>query len=189
MSGLNRRSIVVAAAAMAILVGAGLAAAKATFTTVSITAWATAPSSGGEVKCIGGTTTGTWPPCTPGGKYQARGRVSTIRQVSPDPLHTGNRTLVFNVNLDENGRGHMWGTWIVVLDGGRGEWQGTFTGTAYGWFGAADGDVVGHGTEGAVDGMELRLFFSYETFPINPATGLPGIETDTGYRLEPKGEK
>ena len=83
----------------------------------------------------------------------------------------------------------MWGTWVVVLDGGRGEWQGTFSGTAYGWFGAADGDVVGHGTEGEVDGMQLRLVFAYETFPINQTTLQPGVETDTGYRLDPKGEK
>jgi len=46
---------------------------------------------------------------------------------------------------------------------------------------AADGDVVGHGTEGEVNGMQLRLFFSYETFP--------GVETDRGYRFDPEGGK
>ena len=183
MSVLNRRTLVViAAAAIAILIGAGLAAAKATFTPVSITAWQTAPPSGGDLRCIGGTATGTWPPCSAGGMYQSRRHVLTLRQVSPDPLHTGNRTVVSNMNLDENGRGHMWGTWVVVLDDGRGQLEGTFTGSAYGWFGAAEGEVVGHGTAGEVDGMQLRLFFSYSAFPF-------GIETDTGYRLDPKGEK
>jgi hypothetical protein len=75
----------------------------------------------------------------------------------------------------------MWGTWRVVLDGGRGEWEGTYTGFGHGWFSAADGNVVGHGTEGEVEGMELRLVFSYDTFP--------GVETDTGYRFDPKGAK
>jgi len=168
---------------------AGLAAAKATFTQVSIKARATAPSSGGELRCLGGTATGAWPPCTPGSKSQLRGVVTTFRQVSSDPLHTGTRTLVTNASLDESGRGHIWGTWVVTLDDGRGQWEGIFTGSTFGWFGAAGGEVVGHGCEGEVDGMQLKLFFSYENFPIDPATGQPGIETDTGYRLDPRGAR
>lgn len=189
MSVLNRRTTVIMAAAIAILLGACFAAARVTFTPVSATAWLIAPASGGEVKCLGGTPTGAWPPCTPGSKAQIRGRNLDFRQVSADSLLTGNRVLVFNANLDENGRGNAWGTWRLVLDGGRGEWEGTFTGFGYGWFGAADGHIVGHGTQGEVDGTELRAVFSYETFPFDPATGQPGLETDTGYRFDPKGDK
>ena len=167
----------------AILLGAGPAAAQVTFTPVSATAWVIAPGSGGEVKCLGGTPTGTFPPCTPGSKVQIRGSNETFRMVSPDPLCTGIRTFVFNANFDETGRGPFWGTWRLVLDGGRGEWAGTYTGFVYGWFGAADGHVVGHGTQGEVDGMELRVVFSFDTlFPF-------GLETDTGYRFDPKGSK
>lgn len=184
-----RRITIIAVAVIAILLGAGLAAAKATFTPVSATAWIIAPGSGGEVKCLGGTPTGTWPDCTPGSKVQIRGRNLMFRQLSVDPLLAGIRTVVFNANFDENGRGHAWGTWRLVLDGGKGEWEGIFTGFGYGWFGAADGNIVGHGTEGEVDGMELRAVFSYDTFPVNPATGQPGLETDTGYRIDPKGGK
>jgi hypothetical protein len=165
----------------AILLGAALTAAKVTFTPFSATAWPIGPSSGGEVKCLGGTPTGTFPPCTPGSKVQIRGSNRISQMVSSDPLLTGIRTGVVNANFDENGRGHMWGTWRLVLDGGRGEWEGTYTGFAHGWFGAAEGHVVGHGTQGEVDGMEVRAVFSVdEMFPF-------GLETDTGYRFDPKG--
>jgi len=195
MSILNSRATVLLAGLGAVLLSAGLVAGKATFTPISGRAWLIALPAGGEVKCFTGTQTGTWPPCTLGTKSQIRGMNLRYRQEfqkadgSVDPLHTGIRTLIFNANLDENGRGNAWGTWRVVLDGGRGEWEGTFTGSGFGWFGAADGDVVGHGTEGEVDGMQVRLFFSYEAFPVNPATGQPGLETDTGYRLDPNGGK
>ena len=94
---------------------------------------------------------------------------------------------MFNANLDPEGRGIVWGTWRVVLDGGIGEWEGTFTGSAQEWFGAAEAQVVGRGTEGVVEGMQLRLLLSYEHFPMDPGTGLPGLEMITGYRLDPKG--
>ena len=167
----------------AILLGVGLATAKIIFTPVSATAWLIPnPKPGAELKCIGGTPTGVWPPCTPGSKVQIREGNETSRQVSSDPLLTGIRTFIFNANFDETGRGHMWGTWRLVLDGGIGEWEGTFTGFAYGWLGAAEGNVVGHGTQGEVDGMELRVLFSHAIFPIGP-------ETDTGYRFDPKDGK
>ncbi len=169
--------------AVAILLGAALATAKVAFTPISATAFLIAPSSGGEVKCLGGTPTGTFPHCTPGSKVQIRGSNDISRMVSSDPLLTGIRTFVFNANFDENGRGHMWGTYRLVLDGGRGEWEGTYTGFAHGWFGAADGHVVGHGTQGEVEGMEFRGVFSFDdNFPI-------GLESDTGYRFAPKGSK
>ncbi len=185
------RTKIIAAAAI-VLFAAGLAATKAKFTPVSGTAWMIAPSSGAEVKCHGGTPTGTWPPCSPGSAGEIRGMNLTYYQQfrkadgSLDPLHTGLRTLVFNANFDENGGGHGWGTWHVVLDGGIGEWEGTYNGFATVWFGPADGEIVGRGTQGVVEGMLVKFAFSYETFPRDPATGLPGLETITGYRLEPR---
>jgi hypothetical protein len=185
----------IACIAIAVLLGAGLAAAKATFTPLSGTAQMVAPPQGGKVNCFKGTATGTWPPCSPGSSVEIRGLNLTYRQEfrkangDIDPLHTGFRTVVFNTRLDENGRGHSWGTWRVVLDNGLGEWEGVFTGSGDGWFSASDGQVTGHGTEGEVEGMQLRLFLSYETFPFDPTTGLPSVETIVGYRIDPKGGK
>jgi hypothetical protein len=93
-----------------ILLGAALAAAKVAFTPVSATAFIIAPGSDGEVKCLGGTLTGTFTPCTPGSKVQFRGTNETFRMEGSDPLLTGIRTFVFNANFDETGRGHIWGT-------------------------------------------------------------------------------
>lgn len=190
----NRRIVGITVVAVATLLVAALAVAKTTFTPVATTAVQIAPATGGELNCIGGTATGTWPPCSPGSKSQIRGSNVISRLTShkpdgtPDPLNTGTRFLVFNATLDENGNGHVWGTWRFVLDSGLGEWEGTYTGFAHGWFGASNADVVGHGTAGQVDGMELRLVSSYETFPVDPKTGLPGVETDTGYRFDPGGK-
>ncbi len=95
---------------------------------------------------------------------------------------------MFSANLDETGRGFEWGTWKVVADSGA-EWEGTFEGTEDSWFGAATGNIVGRGTVGAAEGMQLRFVYSYEHFPIDLATGNPGVETISGFRIETNAKK
>ncbi len=188
MTARDRRVAVIPAAAITILLVATLAAAKTTFTPIAGTVSQIAPPERVETNCIAGTQTGFWPPCTPGSKSQIRGWKLIYRQEfrnpdgTPDHFHTGTRYQVFNGTLDENGNGHVWGTFRVVLDGGVGEWEGIYTGFAHGgWFGALESTSVGHGTQGQVDGMEVRAVASYETWP-------GGLETDTGYRFMPGGK-
>ena len=179
----KRGMILISTVVAAILLGAGLAVAKATFTEFSGYAYMSAAPSGGDLKCIGGTPMppGSWPPCTAGSRAQIRGLNLTYRQESPDPLHRGIREAVLNMNFDENGRARSWGTWRLVLDDGKGTWEGTFTGSSEGWFGAGETQILGHGTEGEVDGMQLRGVVSNEVFP--------GPDTFSGFRLDPKGSK
>lgn len=176
--------LILALAATAISLGAGLVFAKVTITDFAGTAWLIAPPSGGDLNCIGGSPTGAWPPCTAGAKAQLRGMVLTYRQEarkadgSPEPMLTGIRTIVFNyTGQTSDGKNHTWGTWRVVLDGGRGEWEGTFTG--FGGDRPIQGQIVGHGTDGEVEGMQLRSVYSYEVFP--------GLETLSGFILDPEG--
>ena len=185
----------IAVASLLILLATGLVVAQADFVPLNGIAYIVAPPQGGEVRCIGGSPVASWPPCTTGSIAQIRGRNLTYRQefVKPDgsveTLHTGLRTVVLNAFFDEIGRGRVWGTWKVVLDAGLGEWEGTFTGSAAVWFGPATIQIIGHGTAGAVDRMQLRVTISYDTFPIDPSTGLPALETISGFRLEPGSTK
>ena len=183
----KRCLMLVSAMVAAILLTAGLAVAQALITDFTGNAWMIAPPSNGDVNCIGGTPTGGWPVCTPGSKIQIRGMILTYRQVarkpdgSPEPRMTGIRTINYNFKgTGGDSKSHAWGTWRIVLDGGLGEWEGTFTG-----FGGAvpnQGQIVGHGTEGQVEGLQLRAAYSYQT-------GFPGLETIEGFILNPGGQK
>jgi hypothetical protein len=164
-------------ACLAMLLSAGLAAAQATFTPISATASPLGPLDPGKVKCFDATPTRAWPPCGLGNKAQIRGRILMFHQVGDHGL-TGNRTLEFNANFDENGRGHAWGTWHFVAEDGISEMEGTYTGSTTEYFGASDGQIVGHGTEGDLEGLELRAIYSYQVFP-------GGAETVSGNLLEP----
>lgn len=176
---------------IAVVAAAGFLMAKTAFTPMSGYAMMTGPPTGGEVSCVGGAPTGVWPPCSAGAKTKIRGMQIQYWQEarkpdgSVDPLHTGFRDLVMNANFDENGKGHAWGTWRLVTSSGQGEWVGTFSGEAERWFGPAVSHVVGRGLDGDVAGMQLRAIVSYLTFPLDPATGLPGQEKIEGYRFDP----
>jgi hypothetical protein len=195
MTSRHRHTVVIFVAAIAISLAVALAAAKTVFTPVTATALQVAPPDRVETNCIGGSPTGIWPPCTPGSKSEIRNwnlvyRVNSQKSDgTPDPYSTGTRYQVFNATLDENGNGHVWGTFRFVLDAGAGEWDGVYTGFTHGWFGALNADAVGHGSQGQVDGMQLKTVVSYERWPVNPSTGSPGLETDTGYRFDPGGGK
>jgi hypothetical protein len=173
----------------AVLFGAAVLPATTTITPVSAISWQEADPQGGELNCIGGKPTGTQPPCSPGSKTQLRGIKLTYRQVAATPegnvevLHTGARTVVLNANYDENGRGTIWGTWHLVLDSGIGEWDGVFTGFVYGWLGLAEGEILGYGTAGQVEGLSLRAIFTQEA--LDPTSGKPAVQVVTGSRVDP----
>ncbi len=57
-----------------------------------------------------------------------------------------------------------------------------FDATTTGWFAPATGNVVGRGTEGTVEGMQLRVVAVYDAFPISP-------ESDSGFRIETNAKK
>jgi len=155
------------------------------FVSVEGSAWMIAPPEGGEVKCIGGTPVAAWPPCTPGSKVQIRNMKMTFWQKFDGPdaalLHDGVRTIMFNANFDPAGKGHAWGTWRVELPSGTGIWEGVFTASPTMWDGPNAGKVTGQGTEGVVDGMQVRLLVSYDNFP--------GLETMEGYYFKPSSRK
>jgi hypothetical protein len=175
-----RKRITVVAVAV-LICAAVVAAQRATFIPVSGIAFLIAPPSGGTVRCNGGEPAPGWPPCTPGSKTQVRGLVLTYRTIaykadgSRDPLFTGTRTLVFNYEHVVDGHdSRVWGTFRVVLDGDAGVWEGTFSGSLA-------GTVIGHGTEGVVEGMHFVGSYSHPgAFP--PTPGSP--EQFSGYVID-----
>lgn len=66
--------------------------------------------------------------------------------------------------------GPMWATFTTVLDAG-GTWEGTATGYWDGLGFTGTWDFVGHGTGGAVDGMQLKMTSSGGAFTPNDAQG------------------
>lgn len=169
--------MVVLPSALVLLV-AGLVMAQAAFTPITLTVSFLGVLPGGDVSCSTGLPTGTWPPCPPGSKARIRGMHLLVVQQSSDPLGTGLRTKVFNADLDAAGSGHIWGTWTVELAGGRGTWEGIYTGKVEGYFGRSEVEVTGHGTQGQVDGLLVKLTAHNDAFPF-------GAEMDTGYYLNP----
>lgn len=110
----------------------------------------------GGVNCIGGEPTGEWPVCSSGSTRSViRGILLGHYQTSFDSPFSGFRVTVLNANLDREGRGPMWGTWRLELEGDAGISEGTYTGsmdpTSIRWH------AVGYGTEGSVEGINSRL--------------------------------
>jgi len=177
------RTRITVAAIVVLLCGAAVAAQRATFTPISGIAFLIAPPSDGTIRCIGGAPAPGWPPCTPGSKVQVRGLVLTYRTVGSGPdgyLFTGIRTLVFNYeHVVQNQDSRVWGTFRLELDGGRGVWEGTFSGSAA-------GTVIGHGTEGEVEGMQFIGTYSHPGgFP--PTAEFP--EEFSGYVIDTNAKK
>lgn len=175
----TRLITLLAALCLALLVATPLFA-EPTITAIAGFAWFDQPPQGGTLKCIGGTPTGSWPPCTPGSKAQLRNVNMHSVQVVPGVPHlSGTRTLVFNANFDASGKGHAWGSWRAEHANG-GVSEGTFTAFPTGWGGPNVGRAVGRHTEGPLEGALIFLTISYEQFP-------NGVETLEGYLLDPKG--
>lgn len=106
-----------------------------------------------EVKCFSGTPTGAYPPCS-SGKARIRGLRLISLQTATDPRVGGVRTTVFNANLDAEGSGPVWGTWKLESPGG--DFEGTYTGALGGYAVGGHVRVVGHGSEGLVEGLQVR---------------------------------
>jgi hypothetical protein len=69
----------------------------------------------------------------------------------------------------------VWGTFRLVLDGDAGVWEGTFSASEA-------GTIVGHGTEGEVEGMQFIGSYSYPQ-------GFPGLETFSGCVIDTNAKK
>lgn len=139
----------------------------------------------GTFTCPGGDYTGDpTQPCPDGSNVHLRGNKRLARLATSDPRMTGWNTVEVNANWDADFTGHMWGTFSIELDNDLGFWEGTFQGkrTREGdqWLLVING--TGHGTGGAVEGMQVKLVDQIET--LYPVLG-PVIGNVTGRILDP----
>ncbi len=114
----------------------------------------------GTLTCPGTQPTGNpMQSCPPGNRIKLHGIAWKSRVISQDPLLTGWFFAEGNFELDDNAAGRMAGTFRIELDSG-GVWEGSWTGekskveNAVAWILRVR--IVGHGTSGNVDGMQLR---------------------------------
>jgi hypothetical protein len=49
--------------------------------------------------------------------------------ISGDPRFAGTETVTANANFNAQYAGQVWGRWNLVVDGGAGDWDGTWHGT------------------------------------------------------------
>jgi hypothetical protein len=124
-------------------------------------------------------------PCPPGSRVHLRGFRALSRFDSAEPLVAGWLTVEADANFTAQATGPQWGTWSLVLDAG-GVWEGTFNGIR-----SFVGDrwesrihIVGHGTAGAVEGMQFKAVDVLVTSTPSP---LAYIGTVSGRLLDPSG--
>jgi hypothetical protein len=85
-----------------------------------------------------------------------------------------------NGNFDPEYAGPVWGTWILLVDGEEGIWEGTWQGKRrismdpeeclgmpYCWIGNLH--LVGHGSGGSVEGLQVKAEETVRTFSGLPA--------------------
>jgi hypothetical protein len=114
----------------------------------------------GTANCVGGTPTGTFPPCSPNTKVTIwRNYVGPviIDKVTGDaaPFFSGTWVSRGSCNLDENLAGPCWGTFEGEALGGK--WEGTWNGKLdFVGFGG-DLSFVGHGSRGGVEGLHMKM--------------------------------
>jgi hypothetical protein len=172
--------VLLAALSLALLAGTP-ASAKATFTPIEGYSYVLAVNDPGKVKCIGGQPTGAWPPCT-AGKAQIRNQVVNFVVVFPEfPQLSGDWVFTANLNLDADGKGHVWGTFrFEGLDGTVAE--GTFNQFTTGWNAPAAGQTRGKITEGPMEGVRTFWTTAIENWPYD-------MYVLEGYLHDPKGRK
>ncbi len=134
---------------------------------------ATPPSilvSPGSVICPGGfePTGNIIFPCPPGSRTTLRGLTVMARVTGNGEngqLMTGWNLIEENANYDANLTGRLWGKFTLTLDAG-GVWEGVFTGVRTFENGQPKETfrIVGHGSGGLVDGMQLKMTM-VNTFP------------------------
>jgi hypothetical protein len=117
-------------------------------------------SSVGSARCVDGTATGSFPPCTPGTHVTLwrnfAGRVVFVGVAGEAAEYvTGVWQVRGSCNLDENLSGPCWGAFQgTALDG---MWEGTWNGNLdFAVFGGYL-NFVGHGSGGSLDGLHLKL--------------------------------
>lgn len=158
----GRRFVLTVGVVLVFLALAGWVAARATVTEFGgeATLIALDPSAA-EVKCFSGTPTGTFPPCTVG-KARVRGLVLISTQTATDPRVEGIRTTILNANLDDEGKGPVWGTWH--LETPTGDIEGTYSGAILGY--AVGGQVrgEGHGSGGLVEGLRVKPMDTFDPY-------------------------
>ncbi|MFO7742049.1 MAG: hypothetical protein R6X31_07030 [Anaerolineae bacterium] len=101
---------------------------------------------------------------SPGANTHIRGRVVRFRQVSANPLCSGDITAVVNYNLDSNGEGPKWGTftWEAPPDGPyTGGFEGTFSGWAEQYTQVSWVRPVGRGY-GDLQGLKLHEYIDLD---------------------------
>ncbi len=114
----------------------------------------------GEATCVGGSPTGSFPPCTPGTKeiiWRNYVGLFSFGGVTGDaaPFFSGAWLSPGNCNLDENLAGHCWGTFEGnVLDG---KWEGTWNGKLDFIHFGGDLRFVGHGSGGSLGGLHMTI--------------------------------
>jgi hypothetical protein len=119
-------------------------------------------------------------PCPPGTNLKMRNLMAPGRLISSDPRMTGTAYWNFNGNLNPEYTGPVWGTWILYVEGDEGVWEGTWSGKrilsvdpsmCYGfpfcWIGELE--LVGHGSGGLVDGLQVKATDIVRTFSALPA--------------------
>lgn len=170
-----KRAVVLAA--LLLVVGVSLSAIpaekpRAALATGGLYIWLADP---GTATCIGGTPTGSFPPCSPGTRRILwRHFVGTFafgNVTGPGaqylPVMPAQFLAPGSCNLDGRYRGHCWGTFE-----GPGTGSGTWEGAWSGWidFVAFGGDLslVGHGSGSVeMDGAQLKIDSA------SPGTGNP----------------
>ena len=132
----------------------------------------------GTLTCPGHDPTGNpMQPCPEGSNIHIRGNKRIARLDSSDPRVNGWNTVESNLNWDAEFTGPVWGTFSLQLDAG-GAWDGSFRGSRRReggqWITLING--VGHGTGGAVEGMQIRLVDRVVTFAPQPLANIGSVE-------------
>jgi hypothetical protein len=93
-------------------------------------------------------------------------------------------TVESNANWDAEFTGPIWGTFSIVLDDDLGTWDGTFQGKRtledQQWVTLLH--ATGHGSGGAIDGMQLRLV---DRIVVGCPLMCPNVGNVQGYILDP----
>jgi hypothetical protein len=115
----------------------------------------------GKTTCIGGAYDQASGFCSPGTKRtllrEAVGQWFPAEVIgTAAPMFQGQYQFSTNCNLDENMQGVCWGKFEISLQDG-GKWKGAWSGAFDLRFYIASVSMVGHGHDGNVGGLQLKL--------------------------------
>jgi hypothetical protein len=163
-------------AACALLTSAPIAA-QFVFTSVTGTETLLPPGSPfppveGVVNCHGAAvpTGNFYYPCGVGTAGSIRGRVLYALETTSYPGLHGLARIVANINFDRDGQGVMWGSFDLAVPEG-GAFEGTYTGHVDVTNVTLRLKIVGHGTGGAVDGLQIMHEDVHDASPFGALQG------------------